>query len=45
MNLKINESSCLLWKKKISRERVSYKFINSYESIEDVYHSNTNTYT
>ena len=32
-------------KKKNSRERVSYKFINSYESIEDVYHSNTNTYT
>ena len=32
-------------KKKNYRERVSYKFINSYESIEDVYHSNKNTYT
>ena len=33
-------------KTKISRERerVSYKFINSYESIQYVYPSNTNTY-
>ena len=26
------------------RESVSYKFVNSYESIQHVYPSNTNTY-
>ena len=26
------------------RERESYKFINTYESIQHVYHSNTSTY-
>ena len=43
INLIFNESSCLL-EEKIERERGSYKFINSYESIQHVYPSNTNTY-
>ena len=55
INLIINKSSCLLGKKLFhrerererergrERERESYKIINSYEYIQYVYPSNTNT--